>query len=181
MKNRKLNLGALLVNGTLTTVCVAWLLYAIVNNNFDIYQKIEAVTDIIASLIATYYLIEGYSKDVSSHYKTCIGVAAINALVVIAIIFAKQTAEIVSIFACVLAFAMLVGLLIIKNLGRAMSYAMCIIIIIIRLLGLVFTYINADTTFNSEVALLFAQLCLAITIGIITYAKYVDKTSRNTE
>lgn len=181
MKQRKLNLGALLVNGILTTICVAWLLYATVNNLFDVYQKIEAVTDIIASLIATYYLIEGYSKDVSSHYKTCVGVAAINALVVIAIIFAKQSAEIVTIFACVLAFAMLVGLLVVKNLGKAMSYTMCAIIVIIRLLGLLFAYANVHTIFNSEITLLFAQLCLAITIGIITYAKYVDKTSRHTE
>lgn len=177
---RNLNTAIVIISAILSIACIIWLFFTFLTQTLDAAHNIEIVTDIISTMIALAYLVAGYSKGEAESYRNCIIVAAINALaiVIISIIDMKSP---ISLIACILAFIILVVLSFVKNLGKTISYSICASLILIRLINIIFIITDSKaTTNNPQLPLVFAQVCLALTIAVVTYAKYKDKESRNT-
>lgn len=180
MENKgKLNLPILLFNGLFTAICICLLVVTILQSKTTFLQNIEILADIVACLVALIYLIEGYSKAEATHYRLCMIVAAINALVVTFLSVQEKVADISTVM-CAAAFVLTAILAFTKNLGKRSSYICCGFLVFVRLSGLltnIFTE-SSNPQYSIIIIMLVSQLSLALLIGVITYAKYVDKYSR---
>lgn len=177
---RKLNLIAVILNSIFTLACIIWLLTILIALNLNKYQIIEAVADLVASIIALMYLLEGYSKGVAKHYKISVLITALNALVV-AILSTAEEIKVIPVIMCSIAFVILLILGLFKNLGKKVSYICCWIVLTIRILGFISILLTVDNFMDPSFSLIITQVALALTVLVVTYAKYVDKSSRNTD
>lgn len=177
-KERKLNLIVVLLNGLFALACVVWLIAILIELDLNTYQIIEAVADLIATTVAFTYLLEGYTKGVSHHYKTSVLVTGLNALVV-AILSTGEKIPVVPLIMCIIAFIAILPLALMKNPGKKLSYACCIIVLIIRILGTISIALTIDSLMDPSFSLVITQVSLALMLFVITYAKYTDKRVRH--
>lgn len=179
--SRKINIVVVIIDGLLTVGCILWLFNSLLHGGNDFPHNIEIVTDIIASSVAFSYLIAGYTKGISNYYKHCLILAVIHA-VAVAIIACGESYGILSFIMCLMAAIVLSILAFVKDLGKTVSYILCGLLLFIRATGLGSVFPAPGLGFKDpKFPLIWAQLVLAITITIITYAKYKDKTSRGTK
>lgn len=180
MKNRSINLASVIIIGAVTLISVIMLFNSLLTNDLDMPHNIEIVTDILAVIIAYAYLVSGYSKGVANNYKTCMILSALNG-VAVAIISTTESIQVLPLISCIVAIILLLVLAFVKNLGKVVSYIICGLLLFIRGNGIVSVLLTSPIGTNDpQVPLIFAQLCLALTITVITYAKYKDKASRDT-
>lgn len=177
--NKNLNLGVIVFNGIFTVICIALLLCLLLDGNLSLVYNIEIIADIIASIVAFMYLVEGFSKSVATHYKTCMIIAAINALIVVAT-SASEKIDYVPMIMCAIAFCLVSFLAFGTNLGRNVSFICCGLLVLIRVAGLVSVLITLDqySILDPTLVLVVCQISLALLLSVITYAKYKDKAAR---
>ena len=179
-KDRNINLSAVIIIGILSFVSVLWLFIVLITKDLDIPHNIEIVTDILAVLIAYAYLISGYTKGIANNYRTCMILSAINATAV-AIISTTESIKVLPLASCIIAIFLLLALAFIKNMGKIVSYIICGLLLFIRGNGLVSVLLTSKLGINDpQISMIVSQICLALTITVITYAKYKDKASRGT-
>lgn len=179
MENKKrITLFVLLINILLTVVNIYLLFNAFVQTNTNIWQTIEIVADLIACVVALFYLIEGYSKGLAKRYKLFLIVTAINAFAVTVLSLGEKT-PILSMIMCSLAFIILLVLSLSKNLGKTKSYICCGLLFLIRFSGLISNIVMMNGKLPAiNFALFLSQITLAILVFVSTYAKYTDKALR---
>lgn len=178
---KKLNAYVLGFNVLLTFISIGLLFWLLIEQKIDYLYSIEALTDIIATTIASIYLLEGFRKESSKKFKATLIATTVNALVVTVVSIAEKI-DVVPIIMCSIAFYILGYLTIVKNIGKKTSYILCGILVIIRLSGFISGLLTLRNVPNgsSMIILMFSQLSLAMLICVLEYAKYFDKQSRGT-
>ena len=178
---RKLSPVLIWISGILTVASAALLIRLLIKENVSFVHVVEIVSDIVASAVAFFYICRGYTKEYAEEYKTCMLIAAINALAV-AVIATTEKTSIISLVMCIIAFGDIVILAFGKDLGKKKSTICCIVLVLIRLAGFIASFIPSDggAILNPARTLIIAQIALAILISLVTYAKYLDKDARGT-
>ena len=179
-KDRSINLGVVIIIGIFSLISVIWLFNNLLINNLDIPHNIEVVTDILAILVAYAYLVSGYTKGIANNYKTCMILSSLNAAAV-AIISTTESIKVLPLVLCIIAVFIILALAFIKNMGKTVSYILCGSLLFIRINGFASVLVTSSLGINDpQIPLIISQICLALTITVITYAKYKDKASRGT-
>lgn len=183
MENKKnLNLAVVTFNGVFTVICIALLLCLLLDGDLSFIYNVEIIADIVASIVAFMYLVEGYNKGVAGHYKACMIVAAINALVVVAT-SASEKIEYVPMIMTAIAFCLIAFLAFGKDLGKKVSFICCGLLVLIRVAGIisVIATIKQYSLLDPTLVLMVCQLSLSLLLSVITYAKYADKQARGSK
>lgn len=173
---KKLNLLVVIIVAGLAFACALGEIDVIATSKLDGLYKLEGILDVFALALSFIYLVLGYKKGVANYYKASILIAAAHALVVTSVASNEPT-KYVSIISCAICFGLLLGLAFGKNNGKKESLIICGIIVVLRVLGILF---NANGLTDPKTLLIISQLILAITVTVITVAKYIDKDERGT-
>ena len=153
----------------------------------DIYLQISSLCAMPAMLYAAYYLLAGFGKNAAKYYKLFAALFLFfEAVVLIALFLSRAAALPLLLTACVL--VLLAVLLFVKNLGKTVSLTLCALIFVlcvIRLITGIAAHPGPALGGDAYGTLLMGRsaigVILALLLGVLNYAKYVDKTARGTK
>ncbi len=139
---------------------------------------LDAVFIILAMLAAAYYMLGGYSKNAAKYYKVFAAFAALSGLVTL---ISSCVSGIGALFVIIdaIVFAIILYMTFSLNQGKKRSYVFCGIAVALRVIGLVAFLIVGNAT-GVVVTRYVSYIILACLLGIMTFAKYVDKDARGT-
>lgn len=135
----------------------------------DTFTKISAIVNVISSVLAMFYVIEGCRKSSSDFFKGLVMLVCFGQLInIINLIYMKEIDldVIMNIFALGLTSA----LVLIKDIGFRKSIQICLLVLICKAVSL---FLNTS----------FMNVINTISIVILcgcTFAKYIDKAERHT-
>ena len=153
---------------------------SIVDATSNLAQQIACLFQIAALIYAAYYVFAGFTKDAAKYYKTF---AAIFALAQIASL-SSLSANANSYFGSLLS-ALTLGLILVlflsKNLGKKTSLILCGILVVVVVLSLIAALVEGGFTTGAVIFPIIARFVLAALLGIMTFAKYIDKAARGSK
>ena len=152
-------------------------------NGTNTLGLVYTVLDVLALLFALFYILYGYTKNAAGYYKT-FGYLYLASRLICAFktfsgpinITANNSKLFNSVSICII-IALLLVLVFAKNLGKKKSLILCGVIVAFEAILFIIIY-NEIGAFNLGAKLKLADLDLACLYGILTYAKYLDKTER---
>ncbi len=168
--------AVIIINLLFVAVGVFLSVLSIVNENGTIACQICGVFNIYALLFAGYYILAGYKKNAAKFYKVYALLFAISQSILLFYI-CSLTTEFILIFLTALALSVILTLLFGRNMGKKVSLILCGILVLFAVLLLIFLLIYVNKLILLEcsiVNLILVSLCF-----VLTYAKYVDKATRN--
>ena len=139
---------------------------------------ISAIVRLFALLFAGFYITLGYRKDAAMYYKI-FGIIYIVNSVIELIACLLNTFTVIDIIFIVLSIAGIAVLTFVKDLGKKRSFIICAILVILQIVCTVLVFLEGDpfvVIINS-----FMGIDLACLLGIMTFAKYLDKAERGTK
>ena len=140
---------------------------------------IYTVLDVLALLFALFYIIYGYRKNAAGYYKAFGYLYLLSRVSEVAKIYDKNRPALFYILFGIV-FVLLLVLVFGKDLGKKKSFILCGVIVLVELIDFFCTF-NATGRFNLGAEVKLVDLDLACLYGILTYAKYLDKTERGTK
>lgn len=161
--------------------------YVITSGEANFVAVLESILIIVALVSALFYIFLGYKKDAAHYFKLFLYLFALAQLVSIVNATFNPEHTTLSVALAALTYAPVLILASAKDLGRRVSLILCGIVIAVYLfifVGAAFTYpgsLRGDTSFGTFVLIRDgALLLLSLIMGVITFAKYVDKAERHT-
>ena len=142
----------------------------------------ECIFNIVALLSAMHYIVSGYTKDAAKYYKVFAGLYALASVVSLLYMYLHADASLFHFAATAVVFGLIIILAVAPNLGKARSLTLCGIVIALRLADLIlafFTVTESAWPLWMIYMSFFSQLVLAVLLGIMNYAKYLDKAARH--
>ena len=139
---------------------------------------ISAVIRLVALLFAGFYILSGYRKDAAKYYKL-FGIMYMLVIVLGIITCLSNTPTVPSVICYVLLIIGIFALAFVKDLGRTKSLVICAALVLLQIALAVLVYLEGDPTIVK--INMFMGIDLACLYGIMTYAKYLDKTERGTK
>lgn len=162
-------------------------LNAIAAKQSDIYMRICGICTLPALASAEYYILKGYTKDVSKYYKIFVWLFSLSQLSML-VSASIGSGSVVKIIIAAAAFALLIVAAAVKNLGRGRSLAICTAVFALSAVNMILPLVKDPGLFSSGnssamISFILAALgaLLACLFCILTYAKYVDKASRGAD
>ena len=155
-----------------------------VSPSSNIYMQISSLCALPAMLFSAYYMLVGYSKNAAGYFKAFLVLYAIYLLAVLVATVGSYSGLVALLLtAAVLALVML--LLLGKNLGKTVSLVLCVVALILCIGMMVITISQHPAPFSGSdpagkllLNWSFTETLLACLMGVITFAKYVDKAAR---
>ena len=139
---------------------------------------ISTVIRLLALLYAGFYILSGYRKDAAKYFKI-FGILYLFSTVLGLISCISNTPTVLSVIFYVLSIIAILALAFAKDLGKAKSFVLCGILVALQIALSVSVYLQADPAIVK--INMFISMDLACLFGIMTYAKYLDKTERGTK
>jgi len=140
--------------------------------------QVECLCFFAALIYAAYYILSGYSKNAAKYFKTYCGVFAVAMLAALAANGTESVGYFSTLFSAI-AFALVLILMLSKDLGKELSmYACCGLIACLAVVMIFSASAGADT---AALGLCLVQLILGLTLTLMTVAKYIDKAARGTK
>ena len=160
---------------------------AVVNEESDAWTRISGAFIMFALISAGHYLLEGYAKNAASYFKAFLALFS-AALFTSMIAIAVTSTNGFPILLCGLAFGVVLALLLSKDLGRKYSFILCAAVIVCTLASLVYSIVRVlngaivgkvlpTTVIGSNAS----RLILACVLGVMMYAKYLNKAERGSK
>ena len=151
----------------------------ITNPEADIFKIISRIEAIACLVFAAFYIISGYTKDAAKYYKVYGALLAVKYLAGI-LSGSTKSGTPFGIMMIALSLVITLVLLLSENLGKTKSFVLCGLLVIVRIVLLIYSVAenNIPTIF---VLSNIVNIDLACLYGIMTYAKYLDKTERGTK
>lgn len=140
------------------------------------------IFNIVALLSAMHYIVRGYTKDSAKYYKVFAGLFALSSLVSLLYMYVDAEDTLFQVASTAVIFGLIIILAVAPNLGKKRSLILCGIAIVIRLADLIvafFTVKESAWPLWMIYMSYFSQLVLAVLLGIMNYAKYLDKAARH--
>ena len=166
--------------------CIIFGVQTAVSPQTDIYMQISSLCALPAMIFAAYYMLAGYSKGSAGYFKFFLFLFAIYLLSVLVADIAQGRVS--GIVLTALSLAVVLVMLIGKNPGKKVSLTLCVVVILVCALEVLLMCCQQPTLFSdSDPAgkLLLGRSAtgglLACLMGVITFAKYVDKEARGTK
>ncbi len=160
----------------------------LINAQSPLLMRISTALVIIALSVSFYYVVRGFSKKQAWAYKTFATAFIIETA--IQVLFVANTNDgnatfMIPVIAYTLALCMLVFVVIGKDLGKKGSVGLCIGTGIMSLVAIVYVIItnNGSEELINKFYILqsLSQFDMALMLGVLTYAKYLDKEERGTK
>ena len=169
----------LLLNLFFIVACVFFSVMNILSSLDNALGIVCESTNIIALVFAAFYICFGYHKNAAQYYKV-FGVMLIVARIV-GLILSLQSPEsgVVSALLSFAQLALLIVLTFVKDLGEKRSINLCVALMICSILSLIVLILSNGTI--KPIITNLVRLDLHSLYGILTYAKYLDKTERGTK
>ena len=155
---------------------VVFSVIGIVNADMNATRIISHIAAIVSLVFAAFYILSGYRKNAAKYYKVYGALLAIIFLISILTASVNSRGSI-GIMAASLSLVFVLVLLLSENLGKAKSFILCGLLVIFNVVLLI---IGQNVTATTVIAKL-VKIDLACLYGIMTFAKYLDKTERGTK
>ncbi len=158
---------------------------AIVLGIIAISSEIASITRILSSVIrlgallfAGFYILSGYRKNAAKYYKIY-GVIFMLTEVMGVMTYFNHAPTVPEVICDVLISVAIFTLVFIKDLGKTKSLIICAFLVIFQIALAILAYSESEPFIVKLNMLMGVDLtCL---YGIMTYAKYLDKTERGTK
>lgn len=143
----------------------------------NIAGQIMNALQIVTLAFAAFYIVCGYGKNASHLYRLFASSFAASVIAAVVNVSVNGSDAFAPLELCLMLTVILV-LLFGENPGKKRSFALCGILVLLGAASVVSAAVggNADSVIAASVRL--ALVCL---YGIMTYAKYLDKTERGSE
>ena len=139
---------------------------------------LDAVFIILAMMAAAYYMLGGYSKNAAKYYKVFAAFAALSGLVTLITTCLNGNGALFVICDAIV-FAIILYMTFSLNQGKKRSLSFCGIAVVLRVVGLI-AFLVVGNASGVVVMRYVSYIILACLLGIMTFAKYVDKDARGT-
>ena len=148
------------------------------------FMQVGGACSIVALLAALYYILMGYSKNASAYYKLYGALYALSALVSIFNVSHNNQATVYTTVLSALVFAFVLVMTLSRDLGKRNSFIICGLTFACAAIQVVLGFVDIPAT-NEEKPLIIIRLVagvvMASMLGVMTFAKYVDKAQRHTK
>ena len=169
----------LILNLLFIVAGVVFSVIGIARADANVSRIICLILSVICLVFAAFYIISGYTKDAAKYYKVFGALLAIKYLVEI-LSGSINSAIPFGVMVRALSLVIVLVLLLSANLGKAKSFVLCGIFVILRVALLLYAVIRGDMLTILLIGNI-VNIDLACLYGIMTYAKYLDKTERGTK
>lgn len=151
-------------------------------------MRIGTALAVVGLVVSFYYVIRGFSKKQAWAYKTFAVAFILETAMQVYLVANGGTGSLVfmiPVIAYTLALCMLVFVIIGKDLGKKGSVGLSIGVCLMSLISIVYVIITNNGTDDLlskfYVILSLTQFDMSLMLGVLTYAKYVDKEARGTK
>lgn len=141
-------------------------------------EVIIKVINLLAWVFALIYILHGYRKNAAVYYKVFGWGYLITHLAFLASLVTAKDSPVIFYFTCGISIIILLTLLLKLNLGKKISLILCAILVLMKVIILICMWIS--TKDFSALSTRLIDLDFACLLGILTYAKYLDKDERGT-
>ena len=168
----------LILNLLFIAAGVVFSIIGIANPDANATRIISSIMAIACLVFAGFYILNGYTKDAAKYYKVFGALLAVKYLTGILSGTTNRSTPF-GIMVISLSLVIVLVLLLSENLGKTKSLVLCGLLVIIGVVDIV-VHIKMDMSTYALIAKL-VKIDLACLYGIMTYAKYLDKTERGTK
>lgn len=145
----------------------------------DVFSLIGLAMTVLDLIFAGFYIINGYRKDAAKYYKIYGLLLAVKYTIIVvhSIILGSLPFEIFNALTLVIVLVLTLS----SNLGKNKSFILCGLLVILRVICFVIRIALIQATNINSILSHMANIDLVCLYGIMTYAKYLDKTERGTK
>ena len=169
----------LILNLLLITAGLVLCVLGIFSPDANLFNKITRVMAMVVLVLGDFYILRGYSKDSAAFYKLFGAVYALYIITAVVSISTNATKPLIVTFENFSLVIVLV-LLLSENLGKIKSFILCALLVLFNIAILV-TNLITGKYIGIVLTIMLVDIVLACLYGIMTYAKYLDKTERGTK
>ena len=150
----------------------------ITSKDASVIRIIMSVVAIVCIVFAAFFIFGGYTKNSAKYYDIYGTLLVIKHL---AGILSGRTNSSTTFEIIVLALSLVITLVILlnENLGKEKSLVLCGLLVALSIVLLVYS-LNEDNIQTFSIMNSIVNIDLVCLYGIMTYAKYLDKTERGT-
>lgn len=136
----------------------------------DFFNRISAIVNIISSIFAMFYVLEGCRKSSSDFFKGLVILICLGQLLnVVYLIYLKEID--LDVIMNIFALGLTLVLILVKNVGFNKSIQICLLVLICKAVSL---FLNTS----------FINIINTISVAVLcgcTFAKYIDKANRHSK
>ena len=191
-KGNVLFLLMMIINLVGGLVCLFGNVLIITSDLVNLFMKVSSVLSVLALIAGMAYIFMGCKKSAVKFFRGFMALYALNAVANIANASQSEIGTASTPVLGLLVNAVVFGLLIVmsvgEDLGKKKSFLVAGLIFAFGVASLIYTIVIAPgvAAGGSELGSLYiirsaANLCLASMMGVMTFAKYRDKTRRGTK
>ncbi len=168
----------LVLNLILIAAGIVICLFGIFSSEANVVRVLYRLLIIAALIFAAFYIFKGYTKNAAKYFKI-FGLLYIYVHLLAIISGTTNGIHADTTVICAVALAVIIFLALSENLGKQKSLICCGLLFAIKIFAVVYTFVM-DSAPIASLLTRFVDLDLAGLYGILTYAKYLDKTERGT-
>ena len=168
----------LVFNLLLIAIAVVLSVISISGSGATTTRLVSTIIKLASLLFAGFYIVSGYRKNAAKYYKVY-GILYMFSIVLTLIACIKNTSSTLAIICNTLPVIGILALVFVKDFGKTKALITCAILVLLQIVCVILANAEGDPTIVK--INIFMSMDLACLLGIMTYAKYLDKAERGTK